>query len=95
MYSKPSQASKTELYEKMVDCIQPSNVSAKTSIFVVSQGYMSLIKLNKNLLFHRKLGLQSQQSSSSFKFNFIFTLLLPYAETLLLPISIHACLISK
>ena len=51
---------------------------------------MSQIKLNKNLvrrhLFHQKLRLQSQQIFFTFKFNFIFTLLLllSCAETLLI-----------
>ena len=42
---------------------------------------MFLIQLNKNLvrfqLFEKILGLQSQQIFSTFKFNFIFTLLSP------------------
>ena len=60
---------------------------------------MSLIKLNRNLLlchlFHKKLGQQSQQIFSTFKFNFIFTLLLTYAGTLLITNLIHVSLISN
>ena len=52
---------------------------------------MPLIKLNKMLvrchLFHKELGLQSLQVSSTFKFNFVFTLL-PCGETLLITNSI-------
>ena len=59
---------------------------------------MPLIKLNKILvrchLFHEKLELQSAQISSTFKFNFIFTLL-PCSETLLITNSIDVPLISN
>ena len=58
---------------------------------------MPLVKPKKNLvrchLIHKKSGLQSLQISSTFKFNFIFTLL-PYGETLLIANSIHVSLIS-
>ena len=53
-----------------------------------------LIRLNKILLgghlAHKKIALQSLQISSTFKFNFIFTL--PCGETLLITNSIHKCL---
>ena len=56
---------------------------------------MPLIRLNEVLvrchLFHRKLEPQTLQISSTFKFNFIFTL--PCRETFLIKISIHLSLI--
>ena len=58
---------------------------------------MALIKVNKILLHchftHKKLGLQSLQISSTFKFSFMFKLL-PYTEALLTKNSIHVPLIS-
>ena len=59
---------------------------------------MPLIKLNKILgrcnLFHQKLGLQSLEIFSSFKFIFIFTLLY-FGQTLLITNLLHGPLISK
>ena len=100
MYSEPSKASKIELFTNIVDCIQLLTIFAKHSILGVSQvRYASGKKKRKkkNLvrchLIHKKSGLQSLQISSTFKFNFIFTLL-PYGETLLIANSIHVSLIS-
>ena len=60
---------------------------------------MSMIKLNKNLvrchLFLKKLGLQLQHIFSTFKFNFIFTILILRAEKLLITSSIRTTFISN
>ena len=57
---------------------------------------MALIKLSKIKvrchLFHKKLGLQSLQIFSTFKFNFLF-MLLPCDETLLITHLMHVSLI--
>ena len=68
-----------ELFAKIVDRIQPFTIFAKLSILVVSHGYeyaYDKTKHNPGMchLFHKKLGLQSLQISSIFKFNLIFTL---------------------
>ena len=75
--------SKMELFANIVDCFQPLTIFAKHSILAVQCH-----------LFHKKLGLQSLQITSTFKFNFIFTLS-PYDKTLLISNSIHVSFISN
>ena len=99
MYSEPSETSQMELFAKIVDSVQPLTIFAKHFILGVSHGYVyASDQLNRILvcchLFHKKLALQSLQISSTFKFNFIFTLL-RCGETLLITYSIHASLISN
>ena len=75
-----------ELFAKIVDYIEPLTIFATHVILGVSQGY------EKNPVafsfISQKLGLESLQISSTFKFSFIFTLL-PCAVTLLITNSIH------
>ena len=86
------QTSKMELFANIVDCIQPLTILQNTPYDVFYRVNVPLIKLSKNLVhchvFHKNLGLQSLQISSTFKFNFIFTLL-PYGETLSVANGIH------
>ena len=81
-----------ELFANIVDCIQPLNILQNTPYDVFHRVNVPLIKLSKNLVrchvFRKNLGLQSLQISSTFKFNFIFTLL-PYGETLSVANGIH------
>ena len=87
-----------ELSTKLVDCIQPLTIFAKHFILGASQIYEYVSHKSKQnpaafSLAPQKLGLQSLQISSTFKFNFIFTLL--YTETLLITNSTHVSLISN
>ena len=82
-----------ELSPKIVDCVQSLSIFAKHFILGVSQGYEYASNETKqnpcalSLKFHIKLALQYLQISSTFKFNFIFTL--TCGETLLITNSIH------
>ena len=81
MYSEPSETYKVELSAKIVDCIQQLTIFVKHFILDVSQGYeYASDKAKQNpgalSLIPQKIRLQSLQISSTFKFNFIFTLTL-------------------
>ena len=68
------------LFPKIVDCIQPFTIFTKHFTLGISQGYeyaYDKTKQNRGALslISQKLGLQSLQICSTFKFNVIFTLL--------------------
>ena len=69
-----------QLFAKLIDCIQPLIIFAKHFTLGVSQGYEYASDKTKQSpgalsFISQKLGLKSLEISSTFKFNFIFTLL--------------------
>ena len=87
-----------ELSAKIVDCIQPFTIFAKQVMLGVSHGYEYASDKAKQIPgalspIPQKIRTAPLQISSTFKFNFIFTL--PWGETLLITNSIHVSLISN